>query len=70
MFSKFHKMKSHHQTIFTIVIAFAVISFWRGVWGLMDEYMLPVNTEMSYWVSVVIGLGILIMTGYATKELA
>ena len=62
-------MKSHHQTVFAIVIAFAVISFWRGVWGLMDEYLFPGNTETSYWVSVVMGLGILIVTGYVAKEL-
>jgi len=62
-------MKSKHQIFFAILIAFAVISFWRGVWGLMDEYLFPDNYPLSLWVSVVLGVAILIMTHYATKEL-
>ncbi len=69
MFSRFHKMKSHHQTIFAIVIAFAVISFWRGVWGLMDEYLFPDSAALSLWSSVALGLVILVASGYAVKEL-
>jgi hypothetical protein len=37
MFKKFGKLKPK-QIVFAILIAFAVISFWRGVWGLMDEF--------------------------------
>ncbi|MCK4968763.1 MAG: hypothetical protein KAS12_06940, partial [Candidatus Aenigmarchaeota archaeon] len=49
--------------------AFAVISFWRGVWGLMDEYLFPENYKLSLWVSLFLGMFILIITNYATKEL-
>ena len=69
MIDKFNKMKFKHQSIFAILIAFAVISFWRGVWGLMDEYLFPENLQLSLWASVFIGLGILILTHYVTKEL-
>ncbi len=69
MFSRFHKLKSHHQTLFAIIIAFAVISFWRGVWGLQDYYLFPENVALSLWTSVLIGLGILVATGYAVREL-
>jgi len=69
MFKRIGRMKSKHQIFFAILIAFAVISFWRGVWGLMDEYLFPDNYPLSLWVSVVLGVAILIMTHYATKEL-
>ncbi|MBW2984555.1 hypothetical protein KY361_05540 [Candidatus Woesearchaeota archaeon] len=69
MFNKIKKMKSRHQVAFAIIIAFAVVSFWRGVWGLMDEYLLPQNYKISLWVSLVLGILILIGTNYATKEL-
>lgn len=69
MFRKISQMKSKHQTIFAVVIAFAVISFWRGVWGLMDEYLFPDNYQLSLWASLILGLAILVATHYVTKEL-
>ena len=47
------------KTIGALVIAFAVISFWRGLWGLWDVYVFPGNYVLSLWVSVVVGLMIL-----------
>lgn len=69
MFRKISQMKSKHQTVFAVVIAFAVISFWRGVWGLMDEYLFPDNYQLSLWASLILGLAILVATHYVTKEL-
>jgi len=69
MFKKISKMKTHHQIFFALLIGFAVISFWRGVWGLMDEYLLPNNYRASLLVSLLLGVVILSFTHYATKEL-
>jgi NhaP-type Na+/H+ and K+/H+ antiporter len=69
MFRKFHKLKTRHQLVVAVLVAFAVVSFWRGVWGLMDELLFPDNYQLSLWVSLFVGLIILIATGYATKEL-
>jgi hypothetical protein len=63
MFSRFHKMKSHHQTLFAIIIAFGVISFW------MDAHLFPEDPWLSGWISIILGLGILVASGYAVKEL-
>lgn len=54
---------------FTILIAFAIVSFWRGVWGLMDLYLLPENEVASYAVSVAIGILILYLTKNLVKKL-
>jgi len=69
MINSFAQMKRKHQVLFAIIIAFAVISFWRGVWGLMDEYLFPNHYQLSLWISVILGVAILVATGYASKEL-
>jgi len=66
---KFSRMEKKHKIIFAILIAFAVVCFWRGVWGLLDLYLYPNNAELSFWTSIVIGLFILVSTHYAVKEL-
>ncbi len=69
MINKFVQLKTKHQLVVALLVSSAVISFWRGLWGLMDTYLFPENYELSLWASLLIGLGILILTGYATKEL-
>ena len=63
------QFKSEHNVFFVILIAFAVISFWRGVWGLMDEYLFPTNYQLSLWSSVIIAVVILYATKHLAKEL-
>ncbi|HLA23127.1 MAG TPA: hypothetical protein VJZ93_01170 [Candidatus Nanoarchaeia archaeon] len=53
------------KVFFTLIVAFAIISFWRGAWGLMDIYLFPGNHLLSFSVSIVIGVLIL----YLTKNL-
>jgi len=69
MIKRFNKMSRGQQTMFAIVIAFAVVAFWRGVWGLMDEFLFPNNYALSSFISLAIGLAVLFVTEYATKEL-
>lgn len=52
-----------------ILIAFAVICFWRGIWGLLDIYLFPNNYILSLGTSVVIGVIILILNQQAVKQL-
>ncbi|NCN99174.1 hypothetical protein COU62_00770 [Candidatus Pacearchaeota archaeon CG10_big_fil_rev_8_21_14_0_10_35_219] len=49
------------------VIAFAVITFWRGLWGLMNIYLFPNNYELSLWITLIGGLLILIITNHSIK---
>ena len=65
-------MKKSSKTkniLLAILIGSAVISFWRGLWGLMDIYLFPQNPALSFSISAIIGLIILIITHYTTKEL-
>ena len=63
------KKKRINNSFIAVLIAFAVISFWRGVWGLMDEYLFPNDRVLSLVSSIILGLAILILTEYKTKVL-
>jgi hypothetical protein len=66
---RFSKLERGHKITFALLVGFAVIAFWRGVWGLLDIYLYPNNPELSFWTSIAIGLFILVATHYAVKEL-
>ena len=64
------KRESHFKKVaFTLLIAFAVISFWRGAWGLMDLYFFPSNHLVSLLVSLFLGISILYFTKHLIKHL-
>ena len=47
-------------TILVYLIAVvAVVSMWRGLWGLMDIYLWPNNPKRSNWISFLIGFAII-----------
>jgi succinate dehydrogenase hydrophobic anchor subunit len=37
----------------------AIVLMWRGLWGLLDEYLLPKNRKLSYWISSLLGLALI-----------
>ena len=58
------------KVLYAVIIAFAIVSFWRGVWGLMDLYLFPNNYTLSLLISVLIGLTILYTTKHVIDKLA
>jgi len=69
VFEKYADLKKNKQIFFAILIAFAVVSFWRGAWGLLDIYLDVGHQELSMWLSIFIGLAILSAMHYTVKEL-
>lgn len=63
------KKRSLRNILFTIVIAFAIVSFWRGIWGLMDLYLFPGNQVVSLLVSVLLGIIILYLSKHLLTDL-
>jgi hypothetical protein len=61
-----HFYKLSHLEI--LLAAIGVIAFWRGLWGMMDEYLFPEDPKLSYLVSVIIGFSILLLTHFFVKE--
>jgi len=57
------------KLLYALLIGFGVISFWRGLWTLMDLYLFPNSLVISSWVSLFIGLAILYFTKHVIAEL-
>ena len=54
-------MKTLRKNIHFLVIGIGVILIWRGVWGLADVLLFPKNQLISFSVSIVMGIIILVI---------
>jgi len=52
-----------------LVIAFAIVAFWRGLWGLLDTYLFPDNQLLSLFASLLLGLSILYFNDFNINEI-
>jgi hypothetical protein len=50
---------SPRDAVIILIAAVAAVSFWRGIWGLMDTYLFPDNYTLSLIISLIISLMIL-----------
>jgi hypothetical protein len=69
MINKFKELKKHHQLGFSLIIVSSLICLWRGIWGLLDIYLFPTLPTMSYSVSLLIGVGVLLVTHYTIDKI-
>jgi low temperature requirement protein LtrA len=44
------------SVIIYLLAVLSVVMVWRGMWGLLDEYLWPKNPRRSYLASLLIGL--------------
>lgn len=56
------KILKENSFMQVVLIALAVVLFWRGAWGLMDLYLFPDHEVVSYFVSIILGFTILLFT--------
>ena len=63
------KRRSLRNLSTTVIIAFAIVAFWRGVWGLMDLYFFPGAPKLSFIYSILIGIIILFLTKHLMSDL-
>jgi len=63
------KQKAKHRHVYSILTGLGIIIFWRGIWGILDAYLLPGHQLLSYLISIMIGLLILYLNDFALKEL-
>jgi len=50
------------KRIHAIIIGSAIVLFWRGVWHLADIYLFPNNEVVSAVVSIIIAVGLLLVS--------
>jgi len=42
-----------------IIAVVAIVMMWRGIWNLLDLYLLPKNPKLSNWISLLLGLALI-----------
>lgn len=67
--NRYRKFKRKHKVLHILLVALAVIMFWRGVWGILDMYLFPNHHLVSYILSIVIAFFILYFDDFHLKEL-
>ena len=66
---KVKKWEIKHHVTTALLVGFALIFFWRGVWMLADFYLFPDNPNISAIASIIIGMFILYIRDLDLKEL-
>lgn len=62
-------MNKLKKNLLVLSLAVGIVFVWRGVWGLLDMYLLPGNLPLSYILSIVLGLLILFLHNHDLDEL-
>lgn len=66
---KVRKFEKRHHIFAALLVATALVLFWRGVWHLADEYLFPNHPILSAWICVLIAFLILYLRDFDLKEL-
>ena len=53
-----------------IVIAVGVVLVWRGIWGLLDQILFPSDPFLSYGLSIVAGIAVLLVVNIKDKDVS
>lgn len=63
------RLKNEHPTLNAIVVIFAIIMLWRGVWELLNIYLFPGSPTFSNLLSIALGALILHFDDFSLKDL-
>ena len=63
------RLKSEHPTANAVVVIFAIIMVWRGVWELLNLYLFPGSPTFSNLLSIAMGALILHLDDFSLKDL-
>ena len=53
MIEEIFRKTSFVDAILIFIVSVAIVSFWRGVWGLMDIFLFPNNLVVSYSITII-----------------
>ncbi len=70
MLEKIVKETNFIDVLIIVIASVAIVSFWRGVWGLLDRYLFPDNRDLSLVASIGIGLLILMLIALYKRDRA
>jgi len=50
--------KGLQRSVIVYILGAATVCIWRGIWYMLDYYLIPDNTLHSYWTSCVAGAAV------------
>lgn len=63
------KTKKIKDNVKIVIMTIAVVLIWRGVWGFCDHYLFPNHQDISYGISLAVGLFLLWVDDFSIDEL-
>ncbi len=68
-----NQMRKRNKVLFTVIVAVAVIMFWKGTWTLLDividEWLFKDHLIWANIFAMVTGLSVLVLSGLALEKL-
>lgn len=68
LWDRLHTFQDHHQVLFGVVVAFAVISASWGLEKLFETFLFPSKPVYGYFLAVSVGLTLLWFTKYLIMQ--
>lgn len=65
----YRKFKKRHRVLHILIVAIAVVMFWRGIWQILDIYLFPGNQFISSAACILIAFLVLYLDDFHLKEL-
>ena len=53
-----------------IAIALGIVLVWRGIWGIADLHLFPNNQLLSFVVSILLGVSLLLLIDLRKKDIS
>ncbi len=66
---RYRFFKRKHRAVHILFVAIAIVMFWKGVWSLLDAYLLPGNVLASNTILILVAFLILYLDDFHLKEL-
>jgi len=64
----FSNRRKKTNVIQTLLIDLSAVFVWRGTWGLMDKYLFPTHPDLSFIVSILVGIFLIITIRQANAK--
>ncbi len=66
---KYRLFKRKYRAVHVLFVSVAIVMFWKGVWSLLDAYLLPGNVLLSNLILILVAFSILYLDDFHLKEL-
>lgn len=68
LWDRLHTFQDHHQVLFALIVAFAVIAASWGLQKLLETYFFPTRPVYGYVLAIVLGLALLWLTKHVIMQ--